>query len=220
LNGRNTDGTTAADAGCITVGNPSSGTWYVRDFNVSASQAGQFILVDVLWVNTGLGVTTTTPQVITQPTLPTRDNLGTSNGYGIGVGILVTTATTNASAVTNITLSYTNSNGVAGRTGTISSFPATANIGTFVPFQLQAGDVGVRSIQSITIGTSLVAGSISLICFNFLGTAPVTIANVGSIAFQRRLDLKLYNGHCLLPFWLASTTTATNISGTVYFVNK
>lgn len=220
INGRNTDGTTAADLGCITVGNPTSGAWYVRDFNIAASQVGQFILADVLWVNTGLGVTTTTAQAITQPTLPLRDNSGTSNGYGIGAGILVTTATTNAAVINNITLQYTNSNGVAGRTGTISSFPATAVAGTFVPFQLAAGDVGVRSIQSITLGTTLGGGAISLIAFNFLGTCPVTLANVGSIAFQKQLDLRIENGHCLLPFWLASSATATNLTGTVYFVNK
>lgn len=219
VNGRNTDGTTAADLGCITVGNPTSGAWYIRDFNIAASQAGMFILADVLWVNTGLVVTTTTAQAITQPTLPLRDNTGTSNGHGIGAGILVTTATTNAAVISNITLQYTNSNGVAGRTGTMS-YPATAVAGTFVPFQLAAGDVGVRSIQSITLGTTLTAGAISLIAFNFLGTSPVTIANVGSIAFQKQLDLRIQNGHCLLPFWLASNTTATNLTGTVYFVNK
>ena len=219
INGRNTDGTTAADLGCITVGNPSSGAWYIRDFNMVASQPGQFILADVLWVNTGLVVTTTTAQAITQPTLPLRDNSGSSNGHGIGAGILVTTATTNAAVINNITLQYTNSNGVAGRTGTMS-YPATAVAGTFVPFQLAAGDVGVRSIQSITLGTTLTAGAISLIAFNFLGTCPVTIANVGSIAFQKQLDLRIENGHCLLPFWLASNTIATNLTGTVYFVNK
>ena len=220
INGRNTDGTTAGDLGCISAGTPASGVNYIRDIVTTASQAGTFILADVLWVNTGLVVTTTTAQAITQPTLPPRDNLGTSNGFGIGAGILVTTATTNASAIANITLSYTNSEGVAGRTATISSFPATAVIGTFVPFQLAQGDIGIRSIQSITLGTTLTAGAISLIAFNFLATVPITVASVGSTAFQRKLDLKLNNGHCLLPFWLASNTTATNLTGTVYFVNK
>ena len=219
INGRNTDGTTVADRGCISAGTPISGINYIRDIVTTASQAGTFILADVLWVNTGLVVTTTTAQAITQPTLPLRDNLGTSNGFGVGAGILVTTATTNAAAITNITLSYTNSEGVAGRTGTMS-FPATAVIGTFVPFQLAQGDDGIRSIQSITLGTTLTAGAISLIAFNFLATVPVTVANIGSIAFQRKLDLKLNNGHCLLPFWLASNTAATNLTGTVYFVNK
>lgn len=220
INGRNTDGTTAGDLGCISAGTPASGINYIRDIVTTASQAGTFILADVLWVNTGLVVTTTTAQAITQPTLPLRDNLGTSNGFGIGAGILVTTATTNAAAIANITLSYTNSAGVSGRTATISSYPATAVIGTFVPFQLAQGDIGVRSIQSVTLGTTLTAGAISLIAFNFLATVPVTVANIGSIAFQRKLDLKLNNGHCLLPFWLASNTTATNLTGTVYFVNK
>lgn len=219
INGRNTDGTTAADRGCISAGTPISGINYIRDIVTTASQAGTFILADVLWVNTGLVVTTTTAQAITQPTLPLRDNLGTSNGFGVGAGLLVTTATTNAAVINNITLQYTNSNGVAGRTGTMS-YPATAVIGTFVPFQLAQGDIGVRSIQSITLGTTLTAGAISLIAFNFLATVPVTVANIGSIAFQRKLDLKLNNGHCLLPFWLASNTTATNLTGTVYFVNK
>ena len=219
LNGRNTNGTLSADAGCISAGTPSSGANYIRDISISASVAGTFILADVLWVNSGLVVTTTTAQTITQPTLPARDNLGTTNGYGIGAGLLVTTATTNAAVINNITLQYTNSNGVAGRTGTMS-YPATAVIGTFVPFQLAQGDVGIRSIQSITLGTTLTAGAVSLICFNFLVTAPVPLANVGSLAFQRKLDLKLNNEHCLLPFWLASSTIATNLTGIIYFINK
>ena len=219
INGRNTDGTTAGDLGCISAGTPASGINYIRDIVTTASQAGTFILADVLWVNSGLVVTTTTAQTITQPTLPARDNLGTTNGYGVGAGLLVTTATTNAAVISNITLQYTNSNGVAGRTGTMS-YPATAVIGTFVPFQLAQGDIGIRSIQSITLGTTLTAGAVSLICFNFLAISPVPLANVGSLAFQRKLDLKLNNEHCLLPFWLASATTATNLTGVIYFINK
>ena len=219
LNGRNTNGTLSTDAGCITVGTPSSGANYIRDISISASVAGTFILADVLWVNSGLVVTTTTAQAITQPTLPARDNLGTTNGYGVGAGLLVTTATTNAAVINNITLQYTNSDGVAGRTGTMS-YPATAVIGTFVPFQLAQGDIGIRSIQSITLGTSLTAGAVSLICFNFLAISPVPLANVGSLAFQRKLDLKLNNEHCLLPFWLASAVTPTNLTGVIYFINK
>ena len=220
VNGRNTDGTQAADNGCIQVGNAGSGAWYLRDINMSGTVAGQFNLYDVLWVNSGLTVTTTTAQNITQPTLPARDNNGSTNGLGIYAGILVTTATTNGSAITNMTMSYTNSDGTAGRTATIASFPATAVIGTFVPFQLQAGDKGIRSIQSVTLGTSLVTGAISIICFNPVASASVPLANSGSLAYSKRLDLRLYDGHCLLSFWLASSTTAVTINGNIYFVNK
>ena len=220
VNGRNTDGTQAADNGCLQVGIPASGSWYVRDANISATVVGQFNLFDVLWVNSGLVVTTTTAQSITQPTLPARDNNGSTNGLGIYAGILVTTATTNGSAITNMTMSYTNSDGTSGRTATIASFPATAVIGTFVPFLLAAGDKGIRSIQSITLGTSLVAGAISLICFNPILSNSVLLANTGSLAYPKKLDLRLYDGHCLIPFWLAASTTATTINGNIYFVNK
>lgn len=220
VNGRNTDGTQAADNGCIQVGNAGAGAWYLRDINISGTVAGQFNLYDVLWVNNGLSVTTTTAQSITQPTLPARDNNGSTNGLGIYAGILVTTATTNGSAITNMTMSYTNSDGTAGRTATIASFPATAVIGTFVPFLLQAGDKGIRSIQSVTLGTSLVTGAISIICFNPMASASVPLANSGSLAYSKRLDLRLYDGHCLLPFWLAASTTAVTINGNIYFVNK
>ncbi len=220
VNGRNTDGATVADAGCTNVGIPSIGKWYLRDLSVAGSIAGQYHLVDFLWVNTGLVVTTLTAQTFTQPTLPARDNGGTSNGLGIYAGILVTAATTNAGVISNITISYTNSDGTAGRTGTMAAFPATAVVGTFVPFQMQAGDKGIRSIQSITIGTSLVTGSISLVCYNPLVCLPALLANVGSLSFPKKLDLPLENGHCLLPLWLASATTAVTLSGTVYFINK
>lgn len=220
VNGRNTDGTAAGDAGCINVGNGGAGAWYLRDVNMAGTQVGQFNLYDVLWVNTGLTVTTTTAQSITQPTLPARDNNGSTNGLGIYAGILVTTATTNGSAITNMTMSYTNSDGTSGRTATIASFPATAVIGTFVTFQLQAGDKGIGSIQSITLGTSLVTGAISIICFNPMTSVSIPLANSGSLAYPKKLDLRLYDGHCLIPFWLAASTTAVTINGNIYFVNK
>lgn len=220
INGRNTDGTQAADFGSLNIGNASTGVWYLRDANVASTVIGQFNLFDVLWVNTGLTVTTTTAQSITQPTLPPRDGNGSTNGVGVQAGIIVTTATTNGSAVTNTTLSYTNSEGTAGRTATMASFPQTAVIGTFVPFLLQAGDKGIRSIQSITLGTSYVAGAISLICYNALLSNSIVLANVGGLADPKHLDLRIYDGHCLLPFWFASATTAVTINGNVYFINK
>lgn len=218
--GRTCDGTTAGDAGSLSVGNPASGSWYIRDFCVASTQPTKVSILDFLWVNTGLVVTTTTAQTVNSLTWPARDNTGTTNGAGIQVGILVTTATTNAAAVTNTTMSYTNSDGVSGRTATISSFPATAVIGTFVKFQLQAGDKGVRSIQSITLGTSYTAGAISLVAFNQLASSPAILANAGSLSYAKTLDIPIFNGHCLIFNIQASNTTATTIDGDIYFINK
>jgi hypothetical protein len=137
------------------------------------------MLIDLMWINTGLVVTTLTAQAITPVALPARDATGTTNGDDVQFGILVTTATTNAGAIANITISYTNQAGTAGKVGTMASFPITAVAGTIIPFQLATGDTGIRSVQSITIGTSLVTGTISLIGYRIISMAPHLVANAG-----------------------------------------
>jgi hypothetical protein len=221
LNGRATDGTTAADAGSVLLLNPPSGNNYLSGGVFSASVAQDVSLFDLMWVNSGLVVTTTTAQAITPVALPARDDNGTSNGAGCRIGLLVTTATTNASAVTTITASYTNQDGTAGKTATISSFPATAVIGTAVWFQLAAGDSGVRSVQSITLGTTLTAGAVSVIVARSIVGAAASLANVPSFAAPLPGGGgKLFNGTCLLPFGIASAVTATTINAHLAFEIK
>ena len=223
INGRVTDGTTAADNGCLIVKTPASGSNYLKSYVVSSTVAHNHWLFDVLWVNTGVTVTTTTAQAITTPAFPARDLEGTANGLGFMVGILVTTATTNAGAITNTTMSYTNSDGTAGRTATIASFPATAVAGTVVWFQLAAGDKGVRSIQSVTLGTSYGGGAISLIVAIPLANGGAALANLPSYGSMLSVDttgVKLYNGVCILPFYISSATTATNTSGLAVIENR
>lgn len=136
------------------------------------------MLMDRLWHNSGIVVTTTTAQAITHPGIPARDRDGSTNGEGVQLALEVSTATTNASAVTTITASYTNQAGTAGRTATIPSFPATAVAGTFVPFTLAAGDTGVRSVQSITLGSTLTGGGpIHLVQYRKIATLPLLLAN-------------------------------------------
>ena len=213
--GRTIDGTAAADAGCMVIANPSSGGNYLAQLNATGTVAHNLFMQDWLWVNTGITVTTTTGQSVNSVTFPARDVNGSTNGEGIGVGILVTAATTNASPVTNTTLTYTNSENQNTRTATISSFPATAVIGTFVPFQLQAGDKGVRSIQTVTLGTSYGGGSISLVAYRTIIGQPMTLANVGSPQGLPVYNpgVRLYNGTCLMPVAIASSTTAVTVAG-------
>src|SRR5688572_829313 len=109
--------------------NPASGNSYLARLECASSQAGSLLLCDRLWHNSGIVVTTTTAQTINSVTWPARDRDGSTNGEGILIGIEVSAATTNASAVTTITMSYTNQAGTSGRTATIPSFPATAVTG-------------------------------------------------------------------------------------------
>jgi hypothetical protein len=223
LAGRATDGTTAADNGCIPWQNAGTGEWYLTQFNMSSSVAHFHHLMDVMWVNSGIVVTTTTAQTINSVAFPARDVNGSTNGEGVMVGILVTTATTNAGAITNTTMSYTNSDGTAGRTATMASFPATAVVGTIVWFQLAAGDKGVRSIQTITLGTSYGGGAISLVAARWIAQVPMTVVNLGASAFGTNAQnpgVRLYDGSCLLHWYVSSATTATNIQGMITLMER
>jgi hypothetical protein len=223
INGRATDGTASGDVGCLRVANAPGGSInLLTNIDGTASVAGEVRIIDLMWVNTGIVVTTTTAQAIVPAAIPARDLDGTTNGRGVLAGILVTAATTNAGAITNTTISYTNSDGTAGRTATMASFPATAVVGTVVWFQLQAGDQGVRSVQSITLGTSYAGGSISLILATWLMSRGDTIVNVAPQSQQLPMEsgVRLYDGVCMLPIGVRSATTATNIQGNVYVATR
>jgi hypothetical protein len=225
LNGRTTDGTTTTDAGCVTIKNPSIGANYLTEIQMAASVNHSHLFFDCLWVNSGIAVATTTAQAITTPTLPARDSNGTTNGEGCMIAMLTTSANNNAASVANTTVSYTNSDGVAGRTATLSAIagsqiPITPVVGTIVWFNLQAGDKGVRSIQNITLNTSLVAGTVSLMICRDIATIGTTIPNVSAQKVIGSPGIRLYNGTCMLHCVLASATTSTFFSGELTIMEK
>lgn len=225
INGRVTDGTTSSDNGCIPIKNPSTGANYLTELQMTSSIAHLHLFFDCLWVNTGIAVTTTTAQNITTPTLPARDVNGTTNGEGCMIAMLTTTANTNAAVISGATVSYTNSNGTSGRTATLSAIvgsqiPATPVIGTLIWFNLAAGDKGVMSIQSITLGTSLGAGAVSLMITRDIATIGTTAASINVSRNIISPGIRLYNGTCLLHCNLASATTATFFNGELTIQEK
>lgn len=225
INGRVTDGTTAADYGCIPIPNAATGGNYLTALEMASSVNHTNDFFDVLWVNSGIVVTTTTAQAITTPTLPARDVNGTTAGEGCSIALLVTTVSTNAAANAGITVSYTNSKGVAGRTATLSAIagsqlPATAVVGTIVWFQLAAGDTGVQSIQSITLTTTLLTGAVSLMICRDISTIGTAVANVSTPKVIGSPGIRLYNGTCMLHNILCSATTATFFSGSLAVMEK
>ena len=219
--GRATYGTEAADNGCVYIRTPASGSSsYIQSFSASTSRANTTFLFDYCWINTGLSVTTTTAQTVNSVKFPPRDNNGSSDGDGYELGILVTTANTNASPITNSTISYTNSAGVSGRTATITSHPATAVAGTITPFNLQQGDSGVMSIQSVTLGTSYGAGAISLLVGRRLAYAGTAIINIPSSNFIDKTTSKLWPGTCALIAQAPSVNNAATVHGVLVITEK
>ena len=225
INGRVTDGTAAADNGCIPIRNPAAGANFLTELQMASSVNHTHLFFDVLWVNSGIAVTTTTAQAIVTPTLPARDINGTTDGEGCMIALLVTTANTNAAVISGATVSYTTSAGVAGRTATLaaiagSQIPATPVIGTIIWFNLAAGDKGVRSIQSITLGTSLGAGAVSLMIARDVATIGTTLPNVAARKENSKPGIRLWNGSCILHCAQVSAVTATFFSGELVVQEK
>lgn len=169
--------------GALNWANPSSGNAYLA--RLAVALGANIIAIkffDLLWYNTGIAEATTTAQTVNSVALPARDRNGSTNGDGVEAALVCTTATTNAGAITNTTLSYTNESGTAGRSaGLVSSWPITGVAGTMVPFGLQGSDVGVRSIQSVTLGTSYAGGQVDLIMYRELAFIPFVSASSGAL---------------------------------------
>lgn len=207
---------TAGTGGALTIGAPlfadaASGSLYLRSVQVTAAAIGTYQLIDVLWVNTGLVVTTTTAQTTTSPTLPARDADGSTNGEGVLFALLTTTANTNAAAIATGSISYTDSDGNAGNTGpqfAQVSFqtPISPVIGTWTPFYLATGDRGIRALASVTLGTSYVAGALSGVLYRPIATVGVSVAN-NPTTLVPEISPRLYNGSCLA--WVAIGNPAT-----------
>lgn len=227
---------TAGTGGALSLGSPvlpdpASGAWYLTRFGLNAAVANTHQLVDLVWYNTGLVVTTTTAQAITTPTFPARDDNGSTNGEGYGIALYALTALGNAAAVANTTVSYTNSAGTAGRTATFQALvgrqaPATPVIGTFMPFDLAAGDTGVRSIQSITLATTYTSGTMMLIVYRPLALEGVSVANFpsGSLVMRSALNpgVRVYNDTCFGVATLGgiAVTAPTITSGIIELMER
>lgn len=178
---------------------------------------GAVLLMDRLWDNSGITITTTTGQTINSATWPARDSSGSTNGAGVLVGLEVSSTLGNG-AVTNTTLTYTNSSGTASRTGTIASFPAAAPVGTFVPFALAAGDVGVRSIQTLTLGTSYVSGTMHLVAYRVLAVIPTPTANVASSQDFLQLGMpRIWDSSALQLLYLLSGTAGGAVTASINY---
>lgn len=199
---------TAPVTGQIPFTNPTSGNSYLAQF--SSVQGALFqsaqptILIDRLWHNSGLDRTLATAQTVNSAAWPARDANGSTNGEGVYIGVEISTAM--GTGTPTITMSYTNSAGTAGRTGVgvLGAVAASSSAGWIYVIGLDAGDTGVRSVQSVTFSATWgTAGVLHLIAFRPL---MMSAAGYSAGAYTQREDAftlgmpRLYDGavlqHC------------------------
>lgn len=199
--------------------NPGSGNSYLARFSAAAQQAGVLMLADRLIQvggNSGgsaISVTTTTAQTINTTTLPARDINGSTNGAGVHWALEVITATGAGAATPSI--GYTNSGGTASRSASlVDTYVASSAIGAFYRFGMQAGDVGIRSVETLTLNVSMTSGSIALV-----GYRPLAYLELPGDFIPNAIDAltsgfpRLYNNTCPFLVFIPNTTTASLVSG-------
>lgn len=172
-----------------------SGNWRLAKVRASAEAAGAVMVVDRLSHQGGLDGTVTTPQTTN---LPTAALTRYTNGEGVMAGLEVHTLIGSTSALAS--MSYTNTTPTAGRVsdGAVIGTSSRNAVGVFVPLPLQAGDTGVRSVESVTLDISTgTVGAFGVVLYKPLtGLLPVNPATDNHVDFE--YDLFLRTGDCPL----------------------
>lgn len=149
-----------------------------------------------------------------------------TNGAGVQAFMWNTNATPMGAATPNLSIGYTNSESVASRaTPTVlpSGKTAAANglilysgsgngkYGPYLP--LQAGDKGIKSVDSVTIATSYASGEFSIGMAKTLFSIPITTTGVVSerdLVNQLPSLPRVYDGACLVWLINSGANTPTN----------
>jgi hypothetical protein len=87
---------------------------------------------------------------------------------------------TAATGIQNVAVTYTNENGVTGRTTGTIAMAAAGTVGRMMPLPLQAGDSGVQKIESVT-GSVATVGTFNVMVLRPLVQVRVPVINGGGI---------------------------------------
>lgn len=196
--------------------NPASGNTYLARFWANVNTPGTLILCDRLWHNSGLSAVSNALQSFTSADWPARDLDGSTDGRGVMIGFEVSTLM--GAGTPTFKLDYTNSVGDTGKTVTTAAQPTAMAVGSFIPIELAAGDVGVRKIVGWTLSATMTSGAYHLVAYRPIASVDIALANVGQAMNYLTLGFpRLYDNTVPFFLWLPSTTTAPVIQSQLVY---
>lgn len=156
----------------------SSGVQRIAQVAASLGNAGYLVICDRLSHQGGLSGTVATAQTTN---LPTAALTRYTSGVGVWAALEIYSAL--GTTATTVSVSYTNSSGTSGRTSVDTAIGSTTNgqntASRLITIPLASGDVGVRSVESVTLAaTTGTAGNFGVTLFKPLYAMP--IPNLGS----------------------------------------
>ena len=199
---------TAAEAGFPSIG--AAGAGNARNLAclcACGANAGTLFLYDRVWSCSGLVGNVATAQAISSfPTLVRPDSVGT------GLEIWLECYTAIGATTANATVSYTNTANTAGRTTGAMATGASLPANRMLRLPLQAGDLGVKSVQSLTLSVSTgTAGNIGVTLMKRIAAIPFPIVNINSVMDFAALGLPLIQDNAALQFVHLGTATSSGI---------
>lgn len=219
LNGVVLTSSTTIPNGAIAHYDPGSGNSYLAFLEAIATQAGVLEVRDRIWHNGGYTITSTSAQNSTTPTWPSRcptsgtDDTAATTGNGVRLALEVSAAT--GAGTPTITCAYTNDAGTATRSGTnIQATVASSAIGAVYDIGWQAGDTGVRSLQSTTLSATWTSGTMNMVAYRLLARIPLQALIPNQLDALTGAGTRLYNGVVPWLVFIPNTTTATLVTGT------
>lgn len=201
--------------GGIPFTQPASGkVLHLGRFTFSPNLACGVTLMDRLVHTSGLSGVVATAQTVNTVSLPTR------GGTGVGVELWLEWYTTTGSTATTATVSYTNSDGTAGRTSQVTTVPASTRSSSMLRVPLQTGDVGVQSVQSVTLAaTTGTAGNFGVTLTKRIVSLPNGVANATAGAGPLSLGVPvIHNNACLFFVCPAASTSYPTFDAELVFI--
>lgn len=189
----------------------ATAAWFVGATPAKGTSGG-FLLCDRLSHQGGLSGSNISSQTTN---LPTAALTRYTSGEGVMAAFEIYSAV--GTTATTITASYTNSSGTASRTTLATNFGATGfrEAGRIIPFNLQQGDTGVRSVESVTVLTTTDAtGAFGITLFKPLAFIPIDVP-FGFAAHDGLLTLggvcpEIVDDACLFYLVINSGSGSTN----------
>lgn len=199
---------TDATAGCPTI-NAFSGAnlGYLETVDFGSTVACRIRLYDLLWKG-GAYPFNAAQSLSAQPSFESRVTLnGVVDYKGVQIWIEAVTAFTGNQS---IAVTYTNQDGVTGRsTGTVATGVAPI-VGRMLQLPLQAGDTGVQKIESVTSTVSTV-GTFNVLLMRRLWSGRVRSVNDGDAHGPDRVGLTQVFADSALYMIVCPDSTATGI---------
>ena len=215
---------TDATAGCPPI-LFSTGVGYLSKVEYGASVAQRLSIFDMLFKAGAYTYAAATVTLSTQPAIsqrcPDYPGSGTVFGSQMEIWIEVVTAFVTGTAW-QVQVTYTDSNGTAGRTSVISVAQAAAalTLGKMFMLTLQADDTGVQKIESVIItngGTAMTAGTFNVLILRPMWTSGrVRVANDSNVHDLLGTGMPIVYTDSALVLVSAADSTSSGIPEVVF----